>query len=66
MIEKQVVFYFVCDNCKDSYISVPADTLVAAVDIVRSMGWAVSSDRKKCYCDKCRNYVNFNRRYKLI
>lgn len=42
----------VCKDCKVK-IEIEAPTKQSAIDSARSMKWAVSRDRKVCYCSNC-------------
>lgn len=45
-------YCFVCEVCKDvNYINYRS--LKLSIDYMRDNGWAVSKNRKKCYCQKC-------------
>ncbi len=45
-------FRLTCADCKTT-IKIKAPTKQSAIDIARANKWAVSRDRKVCYCPKC-------------
>lgn len=50
MIKKIAYFYLTCDSCRIETIE--AKTHAEA----RKKGWAISRDRKHCYCVECAKY----------
>ena len=51
MIEKHTYFEITCDG-KDCN----RYTTVTKFERIREFGWAVSRDRKKCYCTNCKKF----------
>lgn len=61
MLHKTILF--VCDG-KGCSVGLGAIVEFASIDQARLAGWAVSRDRKHCYCPRCANkYRNVGMSY---
>lgn len=40
-------------KCDDPRCSAPLSTEILSIEAARVLGWAISKDRKKCYCPRC-------------